>query len=400
MTTYSVTDDSELSSAVSAAGAGDVIELATGSYGGVTVSSKNPASVLTIRAASGATVTTGALSISGSSNVTIEGLTVSVSAGADGGSVNGSCSDIIIKDCDFTAPTQSQYASGTAFEFASGSDSCSLIGCSIEHFEEGVLGYGSTNMTIRRCYFNQLGGDSIKEWGDGARIIDNWLDGDVYKVGGNHSDGMQCGNTTDDVIITGNIMIQIRSSNQGIYLDSAPSNQVFSNYLIEQNIIFCQLNNGIAMSSNKGHTATNFNIRHNTVGYLYEDADKKATYIGVSGATTYRNTQIHDAQDGGIRNGTLEMHAHTPDGTNGVNKYYASIDKTFGNLLTAADFAPVPGSLTDPATHGEDTYGAYELIQRWEAAGQWPPPEDESDPPAVISATIDGVPFVPALVGQ
>ena len=394
MVTRTASTAGELTTALNASAANDIVELQTGNFGSVTITNSYAAPGVIIRGGAGQDPTLSRMSFVGADYITVEGLEIISSVQADGStggpvSVDGTSSYIIFDGCTAKGPSAANYLGGYCVNFQSGSDHCEFKNGILGQLRIGLVCITATNVYFGYNVFLNVGEDAIKGFGDNFTVEYNHFPNSYFGGVGDHPDGIQCNNSVNGGYIGYNIMAGANSGIQCIFFGGGPAGQDHSNIIIEHNICFGQLNLGIAVKSGLGHTSSGVIIRNNTVGFL-RATNKKATYITWPGATVQYCAQMHSNNEG-LSNGVmLAMEEDFPDGPYGINKYYNNIRRDVGYQLLPADFAPVGGSLVDPATQGASTYGAHETIAAWIAAGTWPAgaPIPDPDPIQTLPATV------------
>lgn len=404
MATRTASTAGELATALSASSANDVIELQTGSFGALTITNSYTSPGITIRKGSGQSPTITSMTFDGADYITVEDLEIICGAQGDGsisGAVecNATCSHIVFDGCTAKGPSQANYIGGYVVEFQSGSDNCQFKNGIIGQLRIGVVMIGATNCYIGYNTFLDVGEDAIKGFGDGFTVEYNMFPSRYIGETSDHPDGIQCNNSVDGGYIGYNIFPTVEGTIQIIFFGGGPTGQTHANITIEQNIGLGQLNNGIHQkTAGVSHTTSNVIIRNNTIGFLADPPDKKATYVSWNGATTSYNVEGRNVSPGpGIWNGAgnvLALETDTPNATYGINNYYADLDGDYGTVteITPSMYAPVSGSLVDPDTQGSSTWGAHETIAAWIGAGTWPPnaPVDPTPPASNKRPMIQG----------
>lgn len=231
MTTHSVTSSSSLSSALSNARAGDVIELKSGNLGTINLTAKHNG--ITIK---GGGATVGAMTITKVSNVTVSGVTLKGSG--TGLKVNDS-SGVDIANCKFSG-----FNYGAAFSHTSGLD---VTGNTFSGLKEDAMRFaGITNGVISGNVYNESGSKAGYSHKD---FIQFW----THKGNG---DG-----PSSNIKITNNKFYGSDSYTHGIFINNEANGPNHKGFTITGNYI------------NSGHT-------------------HGITLIGVDNATISQNTLV------------------------------------------------------------------------------------------------------------
>lgn len=238
MATITVSNSSQLNSAVNSAGSGDTIVLANGNYGGLTL---RGASNLTIKAEGGSAVLE-RLAVHNSRNVTVDGV-------------------------DFDGATDSGgYGTGTGLNLRSSSD-ITIRNSEISDYSKGIMVWNVTGLDLLSNTLDNISYDGmVLGHARGVRISSN----DVTMHGRtniDHKDIIQIYNQgsqppSSNVVISNNKLTAIDSNIHGIYMgnyDAAATGsagEFYSNVTITGNVIDSQHKLGIAVDRTDGLTIT------------------------------------------------------------------------------------------------------------------------------------------------
>ena len=238
MATLTVSNSSELNSAVNSAGSGDTIVLENGNYGGLTL---RGASNLTIRAEGGSAVLE-RLAIQNSRNVTVDGV-------------------------DFDGATDSGgYGTGTGLNLRS-SSGITIRNSEISDYSKGIQVWNVTGLELISNTLDNISYDGmVLGHVRGARISSN----DVTMHGRtnvDHKDILQIYNQgsqppSSDIVISNNRLTAIDSNIHGVYMGNYDANatgsasEFYRNITITGNVIDSQHKLGIAVDRTDGLTIT------------------------------------------------------------------------------------------------------------------------------------------------
>ncbi len=274
-----VSTATELQNAIQSAQGGDSILLLSGNYGDLTVSGRNPAATVFIRAATGATPVFTHLRVQNSSNWTIVDVEVRprYSSGADG-------TNAVVLDGDHLALEDSRinYAddvsSWTAADWlARAGNGISMEGTAVTVRNNTInavdhgINSSTTDSLVSGNVIANFRGDGIRGLGDRMVYEYNTIK-NSYAVDDNHDDGFQSWSygtggvgtgVVRDVTLRGNTIINFedpnqpyRSTLQGIGLFDG----MFEGWIVENNLVITDHWHGISF-----YGAINCRIINNTV---------------------------------------------------------------------------------------------------------------------------------------
>lgn len=277
--TVTVSNATELGTAVAAAQGGDTILLQSGSYGDLVISGRNPSATVTIRAAAGATPLFTHIRIQNSSRWTVSGVAVKprYTSGADG-------TTAVILDGDYLSIEDSHidYVDDVtpwsiADWLARAGNGISLDGThltargnTITAVDHGINSSGTDTLVSGNLIAN-FRGDGIRGLGDRTVYEYNTIK-NAYGIDDNHDDGFQSWSVgaggvgtgvVRDVVLRSNVIIDFEDPNQfektelqGIGLFDG----MFENWVVENNLIITNHWHGISF-----YGAINCRIVNNTV---------------------------------------------------------------------------------------------------------------------------------------
>ena len=342
--TVTVTNSATLDAAVASAAGGDTILLEAGSYGSVTINNKVFTDVVSIRAKQPLQAILEQLTITQSSKLEIDGITVA-NPGNGGGasalvSVLGGSSHISVKNSVIHGLVDGQF-DGWYGLHTSNSDTIRFDNNRVHDVRVGVVSF-SDNVTVVENVFEDIGEDSMKFAGNNLLIENNTGATNYHPLPGYHADFIQFQGSSANVTVRGNVSVQSDMSdlNQGIFAD----NGTFSNFLIEHNVIYHGLNNAIFVNDKlaTSTTASNIVARNNTV-LTFPNAGNKASIISVAGSKENNVFGWYQSQiDSGPDRSIQYVDSSKPDY---YNAYYLNPMK--GEGTTLADLAPVSGGPAD-----------------------------------------------------
>ena len=301
MTTYNVSNATELQSALTKAIGGDTVLLAGGNYGTVTLSKRVYASNVTIQSAS----TTNqahfdGLTVSGSKNLTLSGLDLG------------------------RALNVGEKAEYTTFNKIYSSTNISLVNNTIHGSRDGISTNDGNGLLVRDSNYFTMSGNTFDNLYRGSFIqrganhvvkdnlyTDLRVDGatfaavdrttvegntfrDFHWIAGDHPDGIQFWNTNEtrgstNVTIKNNVVMQHDGvGTQGIWISDAGA-YGYKNFVIENNLVYGNdLWNGISVNGGTG-----IKILGNSI--LSSSGDSKQFWIRLS--NTSQVVVQHNATD-------------------------------------------------------------------------------------------------------
>lgn len=295
MTTFNVSNATELNSAIASAGGGDRIVLADGNYGAVYVTNRTYASTLTIEAATpGAGAHLDGLFVSGAKNISFVGLDVGRALNAGEPTYTQlaylrSSNDIKFSGMTFHGSQDGDPSNdGVGLTVLNGSG-LNITNSRFEELYRGIVLQNSTNSTIKGNDVTLIRSDGIiSVANDGLSIEGNHI-GDFRQMLGDHSDAIQFWNTGQtkgqtNITIKDNVIFQTyfsgidQTGTQGIFI-SDPLTYGYKNILIQNNVLYSNdAYNGIFLNG-----VTGAQVLDNTV--LSKSTDAKFFWIDVLNST-------------------------------------------------------------------------------------------------------------------
>ena len=344
-TTYSVSTVTQLQSALSKAASGDTILLAAGNYGALDLSNKQYSSYVTLRSAdpdNEAVLTS--VKMDNSSFIRLNDLHVSATSnGADGARVVGitNSHDIAVVNSEINGKVDSDF-SGYYGLFAKSCSNITFANNYVHDVHDGVVIFGAQNTRITGNLVDYIGSDFFKFAGlNGTLIENNTGGGHLYPSADAHADFMQFQGATNNGVIRGNVYLaQNNERAQGIFMGS---DQLHTNILIEQNIIYSGKANAIYVGYGSGIT-----VRDNTL-LSTPDLGHTAANIHVPSGSVVQNNIVTGA-NGGTSGTNIILQYDDPKDINYYDKLF--VNATAGLGITLDDLRPITGSLAE-------TKGAY-----------------------------------------
>ena len=263
MTTINVSTAAQLQSALASAQGGDVIVLADGYYGDVSID-ENFSSYVTIRAATPLGATFDSITINNSSYLKLDGVHVDSPDNSGNTLLGISYSDhIMVVDSEVNGKVDTVYPiAGPQFGIrVENSSYVTVDDNNVHDVVNGVAFFGSDHLTLTGNNVDYIGADAFKFGNiDTALIENNTGPSYLYPDDDAHSDFMQFqGDSSSNLTIRGNVFLpQNHFGTQGIFIAGDGGH---SNILIEQNIIHTKMANGIYVAGN----STGVTIRDNTL---------------------------------------------------------------------------------------------------------------------------------------
>lgn len=339
MATINVNNRSELQSALGSASGGETILLGNGTYGSVRISD-DYASTLTVRAENplGAELT--GLTISGASNVRVDG--VKVDSGVNGGqggkvvSVENGSRAIEILNSEVTGKEDNIYVGHNGI-YVNASTDVTLRGNNVHDVDNGIVVFGARDITVADNTIDYYANDAMVFGGvKDTQITNNISHGHVFPQSSSHNDFIQFqGTPSSDVVISGNVFLAgTIASSQGIFLN----NTHFSDITIEDNIIYTGMLRGINVTSGDGIT-----VRNNTLLNVPGEIHPGTNIFVPSGSTVEGN--IVSAGSGGTSGSNITLQNTNPNGPYYVGDYF--VNGAAGRGVTLDDLQPVTGSAAE-----------------------------------------------------
>jgi hypothetical protein len=248
MTTFNVTNNSQLQSALSKAHGGDTILLAAGNYGKSWITDRDYSSTVTIRSATLHQAHFDYLQVSGSSNLRFEGLDVghALRAGETTGTiytrVTGSTGIKMVGMAFHGSLDNNPGNDGIGLHVARSSD-FQLMGSSFRELYRGAYIEQDSNVTIASNSFQMIRTDGLDVGAVNGLVIDKNSFTNFRPAIGDHADAIQFWLTnqpygSSNISITNNTIMQGSGTGmQGIFM-SDPMSYGYKNVLVENNLIY------------------------------------------------------------------------------------------------------------------------------------------------------------------
>ncbi len=277
--TLTVSNATQLQTAIVNAQGGDIIELNSGSYGDLTINNRNLASTVLIRPATGATAVFTHIRIQNSSRWTVIGVSVKprYTNGADGTdavSLDGSdlaFEDSVINYVDSVAGwSVADWLARAGNGISIDGTRVTVRGNTITAVDHGINS-SATDALVSHNLIANFRGDGIRGLGDRTVYEYNTIK-NAYGIDDNHDDGFQSWSygaggvgtgVVKDVVLRGNVIIDFEDPNQfertelqGIGLFDG----MFENWVVENNLVITNHWHGISF-----YGAINCRIVNNTV---------------------------------------------------------------------------------------------------------------------------------------
>lgn len=331
-----VADRAGLLAALAAAKAGDVITLAGGFYGVVSIEARFSADV-TITSARPLAARFAALTLSNSSHLRLDGLHVDAPGNGNWGQalLAIEASDhIAVLNCEINGKVDGLRPIAGYFGIRARNSTAITVQNTFAHdVLNGMAFFGVDDLNLAANTVDGVGADSFKFGGvNNALIEDNTGAKRTYSAPDAHEDFMQFqGAASSNVTIRGNVFLpQNVFDVQGIFVAGKGGH---SNFLIEQNILHSSMANGIYVA--KGSTGVR--IRDNTL----IAADGAVTRISApAGAEISGN--ITSGRRGVLEGGNLTMQGSDAEGTFFIGALFPGW--VLGGAMALADLQPAPGS--------------------------------------------------------
>lgn len=333
-----VSNPSELEAALGRAGAGDVILLASGRYGALTLRQAFAGEV-TLRAAAPLGAVFTAVTFRGAGHVRLEGVKIE---GPDNGAAGSmllailGSRNITIANCEIHGPVDSDYGGHFGIRVKD-AGRVTVQDNFVHDVHVGMAFFGVEGLKVTGNWVDHLGSDGYKFGGvRGFLIENNEHGGHSHHAPKSHTDFMQFQGPMIDGIVRGNLYLaQTRTNVQGLFFSDKA---VHRDVLIEQNIIYTGMANGITMKEGSGIT-----VRHNTVLTVPNDRVKASFIKAPPGSLVEDN--IYAFRRGDVSGSNIGLQYSNPRGAYYYGVLFANATRGLG--ITLADLRPVPGSLAE-----------------------------------------------------
>ena len=344
MTDYLVANAKELQTALSKASGGDVISLKSGDYGQFDFNGLNFSSQVVIRSADGKQgATFDKITVENCSNLRIDSVHVDYPSNGgqsavhilDSSRISFVNSEVNGKvDGDYSGPFTGIYVTGDTSDLV-------ISNNDLHHVLRGMVFYnGSKDLTVSGNTVDYISADAFNFGSVKGGLIENNVGPThFFPASGAHSDFMQFGGNCSDLIIRGNVLLLENQFNmQGIFL----GRNTFNNVLIEQNLIYTGMMNGIYVSSGTGVVVKN-NTLINAPGYASDATIIRLLDGGVAQDNIFTN------KTGGTKGSDTVVQYLDPKGDNYIGDLFSN-----GTTIAPEKLASVLADLGNE--------GAYKLL--------------------------------------
>jgi hypothetical protein len=248
MTTFNVSNNSQLQSALTSARGGDTIVLAAGNYGQGYITNRDYGSTVTIKSATLHKAHFDYLQVNGSSNLRFEGLDV-------GHTLTGTEN----QNTHYARVTNSDYIKmvGIAFHGSldnnpandgiglnvTGSNHFQLMGSSFRELYRGAFLQQDSDVTVASNSFQMIRTDGLDFGAVNGAVVDKNTFTNFHPAAGDHADAIQFWLTSQpygssNITLTNNVIMQGSGTGlQGIFM-SDPMSYGYKNVLIQNNLVY------------------------------------------------------------------------------------------------------------------------------------------------------------------
>ena len=254
----------ELQSALATATGGEVIVLADGVYGSVTID-QNYTDYVTIKAANPLGARFEAITINNSSYVRLQAVHVDATSNGGAGDILLAINDsthISVLNSEINGKVDAMWPITGFFGLrAKQSSAISVQNTFVHDVLNGIVFFSSAQIEVLGNHVDSIGADAFKFGGVETALIENNTGPSyLYPADKTHSDFMQFqGNASRNLTIRGNVFLpQNRFDTQGIFVAGDGGH---ANVLIENNIIHTGMANGIYVAKD----STGVTILNNTL---------------------------------------------------------------------------------------------------------------------------------------
>lgn len=272
MATITVSSSSALLSAVKNAADGDVIQLASGNYGKLSLSGVHFASGVTISSADpGQAAVLSGLKVTGSSGLSFENIEFALSSADKYFPITvGTSKDIHFSKLDVHGLRDGDASNEAMAMMIRDSRDVSVTESAFEELHHAVNFLDSAGVTISGNSFRTIRSDGVRGGGTNDLVISDNYFTDFYPVGADHPDAVQIWTTNtaasaSNIMITGNVVERGQGGIiQGIFLrDQSGGDRPYQHVTISDNIVLGGMYNGISVGNANGLVMTD-----NVVGAL------------------------------------------------------------------------------------------------------------------------------------
>ena len=289
MATLSVSNQTQLLSALGTAKAGDTIKLAAGNYGTlslngalnatkylkysgeVTITSANTANKAVIEG----------LALNAATNITFKNVTFDYKSSTTPGGVPvtvNSSKNITFDGATFDGEIQGGYGRGTGLKISQGSDIV-VKNSILADYRKGIEAWATDGLTLENNKIQNISYDGIVTGHvQGLTIKSNTIAMKTNPAEDQHRDGIQVWNQGDkavsaNVLIEKNTITSTDTTTHGIFMGNADAKsatdfaEFYSNVVIKDNVIMTGQKLGIAVGQTNGLTVSgNTIIQHESLG--------------------------------------------------------------------------------------------------------------------------------------
>jgi parallel beta-helix repeat protein len=366
-----VSGRADLLSALSSATGGETIVLQDGNYGSLDLEDLHFNDYVTIRSATPLGAKFSEISVDGSSYVRIDA--VHVSNGGNGApsskvvTIDGGSRHVEFINSEVNGLEDGKNTGHYGIHTGS-ADDVRISNNYVHDVKNGIVVLGTSGIEVVGNEVDEIGSDAMKFAGVTGALIENntgprtiTLDDPSW-----HMDFIQIQGSLKDAVIRGNVFIPENNVwSQGIF---AGKGFVLTDVLIEQNIIYTGIMNGIKVYDGSGIVA-----RNNTVLNIPQDGHN-ATVLSVPSGSVVENN-ISSSTSGSMSGSNIVAQHAKPGQAYHYDQLFENAQAGLGASLE--DFRPVKGSLA------ESKGAAQRLAELLDGAS--PVEEPEPAPPPVAA---------------
>lgn len=372
MATITVSNASELQSALDAAKGGDKIVLKNGNYGDFSIQGEDYSQKITIEAQNDLKATFTRLEVFDSSNIRIDGVKVARDSNGSPAAklvtIDEGSSKIDFVNSEVHGKIDKNSDGYYGIHVRDATDV--LIKNNYVHdVQNGGVYIGADDIQVIGNTYDRVGHDSMKFGSNDGVLIEGNVGARTYfPTEGAHKDFIQFQAGAKNITIRDNVFIPESVPNvQGIFL----SDGSFSNVLIENNIVYTGMLNAVVVENGSGITVQN-NTLLNIPGLVH----KSAAIIVPGGSTVKDNVIGTNNQGGASGNGNIKVQYEDPS----KPYYYGDMFKNAmtGLGATVEDLQPKDNT---PVALGKGK-GAEDLFSELldKPLKEYPDPEPEPTP--------------------
>lgn len=345
-TTYNVSSDSELNNAIGSAVSGDIIKLAAGVYGSITIDGKRFTSFLTIVSSNKANRSKlGNIDIRDSSFIRLDSLEIEGS-GSQVVHISDGSTDIEILNSDIhgelldrNAPSSGAFSASFGVRALGGVARVRIENNTIHDVKNATAVFGGNDITLRENRCDWVQSDCYKFGGVDTLLFENNFGArNVYRLATSHVDFMQAQGFVRNGVFRGNVAIMGNESFQGLFFGGNDAVDAHLNNLIEDNIIYMINGNGITFNE----FSSNNTVRYNTVLHSL----RTPSNVNVGGDVKEFNVIASRKSRSRIENNNHYIQYEDATATLHYNDYYKDLVKD-AELVMIEDFRPIVNSPAD-----------------------------------------------------